>query len=450
MRNGQPHNLDAERVILASILFFGIIEANEEAFHSLSPTDFYVTAHQKIYGAMQSLAKQQTVIDITTISNEITTVDVTNYLAELCENATSRDISHHCSIVKEKAVLRKLISEAHETIQSAESGEIGARALVDDAQKRFLAISTDTNEKKMSSLAEINAANMGALAKRKPGEMIGMSTGFNSLDEKTAGLCQGDFIVLAGRPSMGKTAFALTIAKNVAKAGGVVAFFSLEMSKEQLGERLLCAEAGINMQMIRMGYLTKKQIEKLGRCALDTSSWPIYVDDSPGIQSHQILTKCRKLKKAQGRLDLVIVDYLQLMTEKGKKGESRQQEISAISRLSKLNGKELGVPYIALSQLSRNLENRLQDKRPKLSDLRESGAIEQDADLVMFLYRDEYYNPDTQDKNITELNIGKQRNGPLATVKFFTNFSTMLYSEVEESRSESDVVQGDLFEEYKF
>ncbi len=329
--------------------------------------------------------------------------------------STSANIKHYAKIVQEKSILRKLIVTANNINRESYEGKNSIDNIIENAEKNLLNIVQNRTKEDFYPIQEILVSSIETIEKiiKNKGELTGISTGFKDLDRKTAGLQNSDLILIAARPSMGKTAFALNIARYVTVKEKVsTAIFSLEMSKEQLVNRILCSEARIDAQNFRTGDLQDKDFVSIAEATSILSEAPLYIDDTPGISIMELRAKCRRLK-IEKNLGLVIIDYLQLMS--GNSKESRQQEISEISRSLKALAREIEAPIIALSQLSRACETRA-DHRPMLSDLRESGAIEQDADIVMFLYRDEYYNPDTEKKNQAELIIAKQRNGPTGTV----------------------------------
>ncbi|MGR4030919.1 replicative DNA helicase, partial [Bacillus sp. ZZQ-131] len=328
----------------------------------------------------------------------------------------------------EKALLRRLIRTATHIVSDGYEREDDVDGLLNEAEKKILEVSHQTNAKAFQNIKDVlvDAYDKIELLHNQKGEVTGIPTGFTELDKMTAGFQRNDLIIVAARPSVGKTAFSLNIAQNVAtKTDENVAIFSLEMGSDQLVMRMLCAEGNIDAQRLRTGSLTSDDWAKLTMAMGSLSNAGIYIDDTPGIKVNEIRAKCRRLKQEQG-LGMVLIDYLQLIQGSGKSGENRQQEVSEISRTLKGIARELQVPVIALSQLSRGVESR-QDKRPMMSDIRESGSIEQDADIVAFLYREDYYDRETENKNTIEIIIAKQRNGPvgsveLAFVKEFNKF----------------------------
>lgn len=429
-----PQNIEAEQSVLGAMLIEK--EAIPKVMEILRDTDFYREAHRVIFNAMLELYNKNEAVDMITVTeilkrdNKLEDVGGIAYVTSLANAVpTAANVTHHASIIEEKSILRQLVSVSTQIASMGYEANDDVKNIIDSAESKILEIS---NRKKTADFTPINEIvldsfkSIEALMGNKNG-LTGLPTGFEDLDNLTSGLHGSDFIILAARPSMGKTAFALNVVQNVAiraakKVGGApktVAFFSLEMSKEQLVQRMLCAEANIDSQRLRIGELRDEDWAMLINTADTLSSANIYIDDTAGITAMDMRSRARRLKAEHG-LDLIVVDYLQLMQGSGKKNNSgdRQQEVSEISRSLKALARELDVPVIALSQLSRSVEAR-QVKRPMLSDLRESGSLEQDADIVAFLYREDYYNPETENKNITELIIAKHRNGPVDTVNLF-------------------------------
>jgi replicative DNA helicase len=417
-----PQALDVERTVLGSML----IDANAavNAMEKLAEECFYATANKRIYVCLRDMFEKSIPFDILTLAEELRkktwleSVGAEPYLAELVDNvATSANIEHHVRILLEKSTLRNLISTAAEITTDCFSSEVEAQEVLDKAEAKIFGISEARIKNSFESLGQLLPRTFQDIEGYSKGGIQGVPSGFKELDEMTSGLQRSDLIIIAGRPSMGKTAFALSIALHASTVAKFpTAIFSLEMSKSQIAQRMLCAEARINMHQLRSGKLPHKELPKLSLAAGPLSEAPMFVDDTPGITVLELRAKARRLK-AQHNLSFIIIDYLQLMGSSGPV-ESRQQEISQISRSLKGIAKELDVPVIALSQLSRAVEQRGGDHRPQLSDLRESGAIEQDADVVMFVYREEVYNKDLPDdqKGVAEIIIGKQRNGPIGTV----------------------------------
>lgn len=418
-----PHNIDAEKSVLGSIILDK--EALIEVLEILKSDDFYSQIHKIIYEAAIELYQRNEPVDILTVSEVLKTgktlemVGGRAYLGHLSSTVPSTsNVGYYAKIVEEKAVLRRLIDASSLIMDKGYQEKTESNVVLDFAEQKIFEISQKREKKGFSAIKDVLWENLKTIdeASKLDGNMTGLNTGFTDINAKTSGLQKSDLVMVAARPSMGKTAFCLNVAHNAATLGkGSVAIFSLEMSKEQLVQRLLSAEAMVEIQKIRTGNLDAKEWDKIYMAIDVLSKANIYIDDTPGITSLEIKNKCRRLKAEKG-LDLIIIDYLQLMSADGK-SESRQQEISVISRSLKNLARELNCPLIALSQLSRAPEMRA-DHRPILSDLRESGSIEQDADVVMFLYRDEYYNPDTTEKpGICELIIAKQRNGATGTVE---------------------------------
>ncbi len=442
---GMPASPEAERSILGAILLDN--QLHDQAASVLLAEDFSLDAHRRIYGRMQELADSARPIDIITLTEELhrhkelESIGGVAYVASLTDGVPRRpSIEHYVKIVRDKALLRGVIHAASGMMAKAADQEDTAADVLDGAEAAIMALSQNRLGQDLMGVADIAkesfGGNIDALYSRGR-KITGLETFYADLDELTSGLQPSDLVIIAARPSMGKTAFAINIAENAAIQGGkTVAVFSLEMSKEALLNRMLCSVSRVDSHKMRTGYITKEDSLKL-KDALDTlMEAPIFIDDTPGISISELRAKARRLKQRQeGRLDLIVVDYLQLMSAVapgGKRYENRTQEVSAISRGLKAIAKELKVPLVALSQLSRAPEQRGgKDNEPKLSDLRESGSIEQDADTVMFIYRPEYYdrnNPDLEGK--AKLIIGKQRNGPtdtiqLAFIKGSTRFETL-------------------------
>lgn len=417
-----PHSMEAEESVLGGVLLD--TEAIHTAIEKLRPDDFYRPAHQSIFTAMVELVDRREPIDVVTLTQklkslgcleEVGGVEAVSRLAGLVPNAAN--IAYYARLVKEASIRRKVIKEATDIISEAFSGEGEVEEFLDKAEKQILGISdqrTGTAFHKVCDVVQKSIKFVETLYDRKE-PITGISCGLTDLDLETAGFQPSDLIVIAARPSMGKTALVLGFATHVGvelKKG--VAIFSLEMSKEQLVLRMLCSESGVANSRVRTGHLQDRDFPNLVAAAGRLTDAPIYIDDTPGLSIGELRAKCRRLHREQP-LSMVMVDYLQLMRSPAY-SHSREQEISDISRSLKGLAKELNVPVIALSQLNRSVESR-DDKRPRMSDLRESGAIEQDADIIMFIYRDQVYNPETADQGIAELIIAKQRNGPTGTVR---------------------------------
>jgi replicative DNA helicase len=375
---------------------------------------------------MLDLAERGEPVDVITLTAELRDrkqleeVGGLTYLTELSSSApTAANIDYYSKIVEEKSILRRLIRTATQIVSDGYQREDEVEAILDDAEKTILEVSQKKRSSAFKSIKEVLVEtydNIEQLNNRK-GDVTGIPTGFLELDRMTAGFQRNDLIIVAARPSVGKTAFALNIAQNVAiKTNENVAIFSLEMGAQQLVMRMLCAEGNIDAQRLRTGRLEETDWQKLTMAMGSLSNAGIYIDDTPGVRINEIRSKCRRLQQERG-LGMILIDYLQLIQGNSSKGsENRQQEVSEISRTLKAIARELQVPVIALSQLSRGVESR-QDKRPMMSDIRESGSIEQDADIVAFLYRDDYYDKESEKQNIIEIIIAKQRNGPVGTVE---------------------------------
>lgn len=418
-----PQNIEAEQAVLGAI--FLEPSALTLASEILLPDDFYRVAHQKIFNVMLDLSDKGKAIDLVTVTEELASskliedVGGVSYLSELAASVpTAANIEYYARIVEEKALLRRLIRTASGIADDGYMREDEVEALLAEAEKSIMEVAQRKNSGSFHNIKDVLVRtydNIEEMHNRK-GDITGLETGFTELDRMTAGFQRNDLIIVGARPSVGKTAFALNIAQNVAKKTGEnVAIFSLEMGAEQLVMRVLCAEGNIDAQRLRTGSLTDEDWGKLTMAMGSLSNAGIFIDDTPGVRITDIRSKCRRLKQEHG-LGMIMIDYLQLILGSGRSGENRQQEVSEISRSLKQLARELQVPVIALSQLSRGVEQR-QDKRPMMSDIRESGSIEQDADIVAFLYRDDYYDKESEDRNIIEIIIAKQRNGPVGTVK---------------------------------
>lgn len=418
-----PHDIEAEQAILGSMLIDK--DAVINAIEVLKEEDFYREDNKTIYSAMLSLYARSEPIDIITVKSELTqigkfeTVGGLEYLASLPDKVpVVSNIENYIQIVEEKSILRKLIKASNEISQMGYEQTEETECIMDVAEKKIFDIMQNRNTKGYTPIKEVLINAIDELEKlyNHKGGITGIATGFIDLDRITAGLHNSDLVLIAARPAMGKSAFALNIASHVAIREKVpVAVFNLEMSKEQLGSRILCSEAMVDSNKVRTGNIEEEDWIKLVSAVGPLSEAEIYIDDTPGISISEIRAKCRKMK-LEKNIGLIIIDYLQLIQGTGKKNASREQEISEISRSLKILAKELDVPVIALSQLSRAAEQRT-DHKPMLSDLRESGAIEQDADIVMFIYREDYYNPDTERKNIAEIILAKHRAGATGTVE---------------------------------
>ena len=431
-----PHSMEAEQSVIGSMLMDReAIVAASEIIHG---DDFYNKSYGVVFDAMVELNDQGQPVDAVTLQNRLKEKDVPPEIASLefirdlmTVVPTSANIRSYATIVSEKAVLRRLIRLTEEIANNCYAEKDSMEAILEDTEKRVFDLVQRRNTGDFVPIREVvmNAMDKIEKASHSNGNVTGIATGFIDLDYRTAGMQPSDLVLIAARPSMGKTAFVLNIAQYVAfHSGECVAIFSLEMSKEQLVNRLFAMESKVDSQHLRTGNLSDLEWEKLIESAGMIGQSKLIIDDTPGISISEMRSKCRKFKLEMD-VKMVIIDYLQLMSGSGRGSESRQQEISEISRSLKALARELQVPVLALSQLSRAVEQR-PDHRPMLSDLRESGAIEQDADVVMFIYRDDYYNPDTEKKGIAEINIAKQRNGPIGTVDLvwlpeFTKFANL-------------------------
>lgn len=437
-----PHALDAERAVLGGIMLDP--EALERLEGTLHPEHFYVEANAKIFASMLDLHAKNQPVDGLTVKDhleqhgELDACGGEAYLADLVSSIpTAANVRHYANIVRERAVLRELLSVCAEVSREVyEQPGKDVNEHLDLAEQKILAIAEHFNRSrptfaKMDALMVQSYKELEARYAEKKA-ITGVPTGFSDLDEMTSGLQRGDLIIIAGRPSMGKTAFSMNIAQNAAIRNdepAVVAIFSLEMSAQQIALRMLASEARVDMKSLRTGRFSTEDWRKLASASGALAEASIYVDDTPAISVLELRSKCRRLRREAKGLDLIIIDYLQLMSGRAD-SERREQEISEITRALKGLAKELDVPVIALSQLNRSLESRA-DKRPMMSDLRESGAIEQDADVIMFIYRDEVYHKKPENEGLAEVIIGKQRNGPTGFVKLtflkqytrFENFS---------------------------
>ena len=417
-----PHDIDAEQAVLGSMLTDR--EAVNAAIEVLKEEAFYREDNRAIYQAIVNLYNKSEPIDIITLKDELESmgkfeqVGGFDYLASLPDKVpTTANVQKYIKIVEEKSILRNLIKTANEIIELGYDPAEDVEDIMNGAEKKIFDLMQSKNQKGYTPIKDVlveSFTKLEELYNRKQ-HITGVPTGFAELDYKTAGLHGSELILIAARPAMGKTAFALNLATNAALRGNApVAIFSLEMSKDQLVNRILCSEAMVDSNKVRTGKLGEDDWVKLAGAIGPLSEAEIYIDDTPGISVTEIRTKCRKLSIDKG-IGLVVIDYLQLV-QGSKRAGSREQEIAEISRSLKILAKEINVPVIALSQLSRAVEQR-PDHRPMLSDLRESGSIEQDADIVMFLYRDDYYNKESEKKDIAEVIIAKQRGGQTGTVE---------------------------------
>lgn len=434
-----PHNVEAERAVIGAMMLNA--DAIMVCSELLTSDEFYQQQYGIIFDALVEMYKDGVGADLVTLQNKLREKEVTpelysvEYLGELLASVpTSANVKFYAEIVHEKAVLRRLIRVSEQVTKDCYMDSQPLEDILEDTEKSVFNVIQQRGGSEFEPIRDVVLRTLDSIEKaaKQKGNITGLETGFRDLDAKTAGLQKSDLILIAARPAMGKTAFVLNIAEYVAlHSNSTIALFSLEMSKEQLVKRMLAMNSMVDSQKIRTGDLEDDDWDKLVGSVRKIGNSNLVIDDTSGITASELRSKCRKLKIEQG-LDLVIIDYLQLMTGAGKrKSDSRQQEISDISRSLKVMARELNVPVIALSQLSRAVESR-PDKRPMLSDLRESGAIEQDADIVMFIYRDEYYNPDSEKKGVAEVIVAKQRSGPtgpveLAWLSQYTKFGNLEY-----------------------
>ena len=431
-----PQNMEAEQAVVGSMIMDK--EAISVASEMLTGDDFYSKQYGVVFDTMVELNDQGKAVDPVTLQDRLRAKDVPpemvslDFIRDIMRSVTtSANVKYYAGIVAEKSTLRKLIRLNQEIENTCYAGKEDLEVILESTEKKVFELVQKRNTGEYVPIRQVvmNAMDRIEKASRNQGNVTGIATGFLDLDYKTAGMQPADLVLVAARPSMGKTAFVLNIAQHVAfKLNQTVAIFSLEMSKEQLVNRLFSLESRVDSQHLRTGNLTDMEWEKLIESAGVIGQSNLIIDDTPGISIAELRSKCRKYKMDHD-LKMIIIDYLQLMSGGGRGSESRQQEISDISRSLKALARELSVPVIALSQLSRAVEQR-PDHRPMLSDLRESGAIEQDADVVMFIYRDDYYNKDSDKKGIAEIIIAKQRNGPIGTVELvwlpdYTKFANM-------------------------
>lgn len=435
-----PHDTEAEQAVLGSMLTDQ--DAVIEAIEILKPEDFYRDDNKYIYEAIMNLYNRGEPIDIITVKSELISmgkfeiIGGFEYLGVLPDKVPLvANAQRYIKIVEEKSLLRQLIKASNELIDLGYAQNEDIEMVMDQAEKKIFNIMQGKNQKGFSPIRDVLIESFAEIEKlyNQKEPITGVPTGFADLDYKTAGLHNSDLVLVAARPAMGKSAFALNIATNAAVHAKVpVVIFNLEMSKAQLVNRILCSEAMVDSNKIRTGKIEEDDWVKLATALGPLSEAPIYIDDTAGISIAEIRARCRKLK-LEKNIGLIVIDYLQLIQGSGKRNASREQEISEISRSLKILAKELDIPVIALSQLSRAAEQR-QDHRPMLSDLRESGAIEQDADIVMFLYRDDYYNPDTEKKNIAEVILAKHRAGSTGTVELLWMGSYTKFANIERYR----------------
>ncbi|VYU66026.1 replicative DNA helicase [Clostridium tertium] len=417
-----PQSLEAEQSVIGAMIIDK--SAISKALEKLNEEDFYRDGHKAIFKAIREMFSKDMAVDLVTLLEYLKSTDNLDkaggvtYISEVSSSViTTANLEAYIKIVEDKSTLRKLIKSATQIIEESYNKQDRVEDVIDIAQKKIFDLAEKQGSNEYESLANVLERGFLEIERlfNNKGSITGVGSGIRDLDAKTSGFQKGDMVLIAARPSMGKTTFSLNIAENAAlREGKSVVIFSLEMSKEQLAYKLLCSEANVDMLKLRTGNLDDDDWERIARATGPLSKAKIYIDDTAGLSVMEMRSKCRKIKMEHG-IDMILIDYLQLMS--GSSGsESRQQEVSEISRSIKALAKEMECPVIALSQLSRAPEQRA-DHRPMLSDLRESGSIEQDADVVMFLYRDEYYNKETEEKNIGECIIAKQRNGPVGTVK---------------------------------
>src|SRR5438094_3394792 len=439
LANSLPANIEAERSILGAVLLDNL--AYNQAAEHLKPEDFLLDSHRRIYARMVDLAESSRSIDLITLAeelgrhSELESIGGAAYISGLLDGVPDRpSIEHYIKIVRDKALLRSLIHAATAAIAGASEQSDSAEDILNDTEAQIFQLSEKRIGRGFMGVQEIIKESFGSVdALLQRGQRItGLATHYTDLDEMTSGFQRSDLVIIAARPSMGKTAFAMNIAENASiEDRKVVGMFSLEMSREALLLRLLCSRARVDSHRMRTGSLWRDDMQKVVHAMEQLANAPIYIDDTPGISLSEMRAKARRLQQSVGSLDLIIVDYLQLMSGGSRRYENRTQEVSAISRGLKGLAKELKVPVVALSQLSRAPESRGGDHRPQLADLRESGSIEQDADLVMFIFREEVYKPDDPDlSGRAEIIISKQRNGPtgklnLAFLKNSTRFESM-------------------------
>lgn len=417
-----PHSVEAEQSVLGSILLDK--DAMITSAEVLKAGDFYKDAHKIIYESMLNLNENNEAIDLITLKTDLEkrkyleAVGGLSYLTSLTTvPPTTVNVKNYADIVKEKSILRQLINSSNEIISLGYDGDLPIQDIMGEAEKKIFDISQEKTGNDFIAVKDILNSVYSSIEElyRNKSELTGLDTGFKDLNKRINGFQKSDLVLIAARPAMGKTAFALNLVTNAAiKAGASVAVFSLEMSKDQLVQRLISSISNVNIQNIKTGNIADDEWIKIAESMSILSNLDIYIDDTPGLKISELRSKCRKLKLEKG-LDMIMIDYLQLMEGEGR-NENRQQEISKISRSLKMLAKEMHCPVVALSQLSRRADQGT-DHKPKLSDLRESGAIEQDADLVMFLYRDEYYDADSEKKNIGEVIISKNRHGKTDTIE---------------------------------
>lgn len=420
-----PHDIEAERSLLGSMLISG--DTCHEILSLATKDDFYLDSHRILFEAMLAVDGQGNPVDVTTLTSYLMDkklldkIGGVDYLLQLSESVpTTAHSQYYLKILNEKSLLRKLIKESTDIIESAYNDIDNINDYIGNVEKNFLNVTRDRNAGEFKSVKSViqNVTDRLIMLQKADGRISGVKTGYYDLDKLTSGFQKGDLIILAARPSVGKTAFALNIAYNVSlKSDDAVAVFSLEMPAEQLIQRIICAAGSLNAESLRSGSILKEANERYYAAAEKVGKCNLYIDDTPGIRVGEIAAKCRRLKRDHG-LKMIVIDYLQLISGSANSRESRQQEVSDISRQLKMIARELEVPVLALSQLSRSVEKR-DNKRPVLSDLRESGAIEQDADIVAFIHREDYQDPkkEAETQGATDIIIAKHRNGALADIR---------------------------------
>ncbi len=431
-----PHNVEAEQSVISSMLMGR--EAIETASEILSGDDFYQHQYGLVFEAIVELYNEGKAVDLITLQDRLRQKNLPPEISDmefvrdlLASQTTSVNVKEYATIVSEKALLRRLIKASEEVENACYMNNGPVEELLEESEKKLFKIFQLKDQNEFTPIRKIVLDTLENIEKasKVKGNVTGIASGFTDLDFMTSGFQNSDLVIFAARPAMGKTSFVLNVAEHMAfKQKKSIAIFSLEMSKQQLVNRLFAMEARVDSKTLRNGSLKDEEWSRLIESASIVGNSKLLIDDTPGITVRELRSKCRKFQLEHG-LDIVMIDYLQLMSGSGRRSDSRQQEISDISRALKVLARELNVPIIALSQLSRAVEGRT-DHRPMLSDLRESGAIEQDADIVMFLYRDEVYNKDTEDKGVAEVIIAKQRNGPIGTVKLawladYTKFTNL-------------------------
>ncbi|MBP9838013.1 MAG: replicative DNA helicase [Proteobacteria bacterium] len=438
-----PHSTDSEQSVLGAIMIDN--EIINTVIEILRPEDFYKRNHQLIFEAMIGLYDRREPVDVVTLTEQLKTLNYlsasggVDYLSHLLDIVpTSANTQFYAKIIKEMSIRRKLINEASSIVTEAMSSRGDIDSFIDSVEQRIFNVSDARTTQSFSHIGSIVKDSIKQIETLSfnQGAMTGVPSGFYDLDSITYGFQPGDLVIIAGRPSMGKTAFALSMAMHVGLAKQKpVAVFSLEMSKEQITMRLLCSDSKVSNSRVRSGKLAENDFPRLVDAASKLAASQIYIDDTPSISVLEMRAKARRLHR-ESPLSMIVVDYLQLMKGSSRKIERREQEISEISRGLKAIAKELSVPVIALSQLNRGVETR-QDKRPIMADLRESGAIEQDADIIGFVYRDEVYNPDTPDKGVAEIIIAKHRNGPIGTIKLAFQAEFTLFVNLEQDSQDN-------------